>query len=43
MDLEGYKVLYVRDQNMILDSYRILLDKGVKEGDIFYESEEKLN
>lgn len=42
MDLEGYKVYMCGSKNMILDSYRILLDKGVKEEDIFYESEERI-
>lgn len=42
MDLEGYKVYMCGSKNMIIDSYRILLDKGVKKEDIFYESEERI-
>ncbi|MCF6464491.1 4Fe-4S binding protein [Clostridium sp. Cult2] len=43
MDLEGYKVYLCGSKNMIIDSYNILLDRGVKEEDIFYESEEKIS
>lgn len=42
MNLEGYKVYMCGSKNMIVDSYNILLDKGVKKEDIFYESEERI-
>ena len=43
MDLKGYKVYICGSKNMVIDSYNILLKKGVKEEDIFYESEEKIS
>lgn len=43
MDLEGYKVYICGSKNMVIDSYNILLNKGVKEEDIFYESEERIS
>lgn len=43
MDLEGYKVYICGSKNMIVDSYNILLDRGVKKEDIFYESEERIS
>lgn len=43
IDAEGYKVYMCGSTKMIQDSYNILLDKGVKEEDIFYESEEKVS
>lgn len=42
MDLEGYKVYMCGSKNMIIDSYNLLLEKGMKKNDIFYESEEKI-
>lgn len=42
LDLEGYRVYMCGSKNMILDSYNILLKKGIKEEDIFYESEERI-
>jgi len=42
MNLDGYKVYMCGSKNMIVDSYNILLDKGVKKEDIFYESEERI-
>lgn len=43
MDLQEYKVYMCGTKNMVLDSYKILLNKGVKKDDIFYEIEEKIN
>jgi NAD(P)H-flavin reductase/ferredoxin len=43
LDLDGYKVYMCGTKSMIIDSYRILLDKGVKKEDIRYESEEKIS
>lgn len=43
MDLEGYKVYMCGTRKMIEDSYKILLDKGIKEEDIFYESESRID
>lgn len=43
MDLEGYKVYICGSKNMVIDSYNILLDKGVKKENIFYESEERIS
>lgn len=43
IDAEGYKVYMCGSTKMIQDSYNILLSKGVKEEDIFYESEEKVS
>lgn len=42
LDLQGYKVYMCGSKNMITDSYNILLNKGVKKEDIYYESEEKI-
>lgn len=42
MNLKGYKAYMCGSNNMIKDSYNILLDKGLKKEDIFYESEEKI-
>ncbi|MDR5658458.1 4Fe-4S binding protein [Serpentinicella sp. ANB-PHB4] len=42
MSLEGYKVYMCGSKNMIQDSYNILVEKGVRKEDIFYESEEKI-
>lgn len=42
LELKGYKVYMCGSKNMITDSFKILLDKGVKKEDIFYESEEKI-
>lgn len=43
IDTQGYKVYICGSTKMIQDSYKILLSKGVKEEDIFYESEEKVS
>lgn len=42
MDLEGYTVYMCGSTNMITDSYNILLSKGVKKENIYYESEDKI-
>ena len=42
MEVSGYKVYMCGSPNMIRDSYNILLEKGVREEDIFYESEENV-
>lgn len=42
LDLTGYKVYMCGSKNMITDSYKILLNKGIKKEDIYYESEEKI-
>lgn len=42
IDVIGYKVYMCGSTKMIQDSYNILLGKGVKKEDIFYESEEKV-
>ena len=42
LDVEGYKVYMCGSNKMILDCYGILLEKGLTEKDIFYESEEKI-
>lgn len=42
IDVANYKVYMCGSKNMIQDSYNILLDKGVKKEDIFYESEDKV-
>ncbi|KPU43566.1 phenol hydroxylase P5 protein [Oxobacter pfennigii] len=39
MDLAGYQAYMCGSKNMVKDSINILIDKGVKEEDIFYESE----
>ncbi len=41
-DLAGYKVYLCGTKNMLKDSYKILLEKGVKKEDISYESESKI-
>lgn len=41
-DLTGYKVYLCGTKNMIRDSYKILLEKGVKKEDIYYESEDNI-
>ncbi len=43
MDLEGYQIYMCGTKSMIIDSYRILLDKGIKKEDIHYESEERID
>lgn len=43
IDVADYKVYMCGSKNMIQDSYNILLEKGVKIEDIFYESEEKIS
>jgi NAD(P)H-flavin reductase len=43
MDLEGYKVYMCGTKSMIIDSYRILLNKGIQKEDIHYESEERID
>ena len=42
MNVSGYKVYMCGSKNMISDSFDILLEKGISEEDIFYESEEKI-
>lgn len=42
IDLQGYKVYMCGTKSMIIDSCRILLDKGIKKKDIHYESEERI-
>ncbi|MCR3921028.1 MAG: 4Fe-4S binding protein [Firmicutes bacterium] len=42
MDVEGYKVYMCGTKNMIIDSYNILIGKGVRKEDIFYEGEERI-
>lgn len=42
LDVADYKVYMCGSKNMIADSYKILLDKGLETSDIFYESEEKV-
>jgi len=42
LDVTGYKVYMCGSKNMIVDSYNILLSKGLTDADIFYESEEKI-
>lgn len=42
MDLEGYKVYMCGTKSMIIDSYHILLDKGLTQEDIHYESDEPI-
>lgn len=42
LELTGYKVYMCGSKNMLLDSIDILIRKGVKIEDIFYESEEKI-
>lgn len=41
-DLTGYRVYMCGTKNMIRDSYKILLEKGVKKEDIYYESEDNI-
>lgn len=41
-DLVDYKVYMCGSKNMITDSYKILLGKGLTTSDIFYESEDKI-
>lgn len=43
IDPVGYKVYMCGSKNMITDSYKILVNKGVNREDIFYESEEKID
>lgn len=43
MDLEGYKVYMCGSKKMIVDSYNILIEKGLDSSDIYYESEEKID
>jgi len=43
LDLEGYKVYMCGTKSMIIDSYHILRDKGLKKEDIRYESEERID
>ena len=43
IDVSGYKVYMCGSNKMIQDSYDMLLEKGLKEEDIFYESEEKVS
>ena len=42
LDVIGYKVYMCGSKNMISDSFDILLEKGISEDDILYESEEKI-
>ena len=42
MTLTGYKVYMCGTRNMVVDSYKLLLSKGVKREDIFYQIEEKI-
>lgn len=42
MDVKDYRVYMCGSTKMIQDSYDILVEKGVKPEDIFYESEEKV-
>lgn len=42
LDMEDYKVYMCGSPRMIQDSYTMLLNKGVKKEDIFYESETKI-
>jgi NAD(P)H-flavin reductase len=41
-DLKGYKVYMCGTKNMLRESYKILLEKGVEKADISYESESKI-
>lgn len=42
MDVTGFNVYMCGSKNMIIDSYNILLNKGIEKESISYESEEKL-
>ncbi len=42
LDVQGYKVYMCGSKKMVMDSYNILIAKGLTSDDIFYESEEKI-
>lgn len=42
MELKGYKVYMCGSENMIKNSYNMLIEKGVNNEDIYYESEERI-